>query len=131
MVSIYVRPSLAVKENYNLTFSHYEDYNKIIVELSPQPTTLWCMFNGLTSLGFNSEQSYHFECGRVTAQAVNESSGPKWIIKVVLQDCHQVQLRCGKRFGDKIGTYNLSSAVTLSVLESEELHNVGSYITYR
>ena len=118
-------------ENYNLTFSHYEDYNRIVLEFSPNLTTLWCMFDGLMNdfLAFNREESHQFECGRVTARVVNEPSGPKWIIKVVLQDCNQVQLRCGNKFVG--GSSDLSGPLTASALESEELHNVGSYITYR
>ena len=122
-VSTYVRTSLAVGENYNLTFSHYEDYNKMVVELFPMPPTLWCRIDDLTNDTFSlREQSHSFGCGTATAQAVNGSSGPKWSIKVVLQDCNQVQLRCGNRLAS--GDFDLSGPLTLTVQESEELYNV-------
>ena len=129
LVSTYVGTSLAVGENYSLTFSHYEDYNRIIVELSPKLQPLWCIIDDLTNDPFNvTEQPHLFGCG--TAEAVNESSEPKWnIIKVVLQDCHQVQLRCGNSLGNN--SYDLSNPLTVKSVKSEELHNVGNYITYR
>ena len=126
LVCTYVRTSLAVGENYNLTFSRYKDYNTIVVELSPKLQPLRCIIDDLTNESFSvGEQSHPFGCG--TARAVNESSEPKLnIIEVVLQDCHQVQLRCGKNSSN-----DLSNPLTLKAIESEELHNVGSYITYR
>ena len=103
-----------------MSVPYYQDYNKMTTECSfhgsePLHGHLWCSVNGSALFAIEHEP-LHSECLNITVVA--DSTRSVWNLSVVLHGCDQVQLRCGSKRAD--GSGDLSSPVTLRVLESKE-----------